>query len=298
MRFEGVYTALITPMEQSGKVDFKGLAANIETQVEAGVDGIVVLGTTGEAPTLKQEEQEKIISSAMEQAGDKVSVVAGCGTNSTAATISNVNRAASMGASAALVVCPYYNCPTQEGIYSHYMAIAEQSDLPIILYNIPKRCGRAVSSETIARLLDKTAIAAVKDSTNDMELVQSTITLSRKTTFSTVLSGDDPLTLPMLSLGADGVVSVLSNVLPREVVAMVKAARAGDYREALRWHEALLPMMRACFVETNPSPIKALMDLAGYAGGPPRLPLCPVSQSHLQYLSDELARFKRGCYAS
>lgn len=290
MHFNGVYTAIITPMTTSGDVDFEGFRSNIRKQLESHIDGIVVLGSTGEAPTLNADEQTQIIRTTLEESSGAVPIIVGCGTYATATTISNVKRAKSLGASAAMVVTPYYNCPTQEGLCRHFTTIAHQSDLPIMIYNIPKRCGRALEIETLERLLEEPAIVCIKEASGDIDHIQSTITLARRYPRISVLSGDDALTLPLMSLGGNGVVSVLSNLIPKHILALVHAAQKGDFAKALEWHNHLLSLTQAAFIETNPIPIKAMMQLAGFAGGPCRLPLCNLSEANFAHVRNEMEK--------
>lgn len=277
MRFEGTFTAVITPMTPDGHVDYQGLEQNIIRQIEGGIDGVVVLGTTGEVSTLLPEERRKIIECALETTKGAISVLAGCGTNDTSTTVKNVKEASSMGAAGVMIVTPYYNCPTQEGMYRHFMSAAEASTVPVMLYNIPKRCGRPVKAETLERLLAADAVQCIKDSSGDIDAIQEALNVVARFPRARYLSGDDNLTLPIMSLGGNGVVSVLSNVVPEWIAAKVKAARLGDFTTALQWHNKLLPLIKAAFIETNPIPVKAMMDLCGFAGGPCRLPLCELS---------------------
>lgn len=291
MDIEGVTTALITPMHKDGEVNYEGLIVNIGHQIEADVDAILVLGTTGEAPTLSQKEQEKIIEIAAKESHGKIPLIVGCGTYSTKSTIENIHQAEKLGAAAALIVTPYYNCPTQEGLQQHFNAIFKATDLPIILYNVPKRCGRALSIETMELIAQQKNVIAIKEATGDMGMIQSTISLAKKYAHLCVLSGDDVLTLPMMSLGAKGVISVVSNLFPREVVELVRAANQGNFQRALEIHDTLLDVFQAAFIETNPIPIKAMMEHTGLAAGPCRLPLCNLREDNFQKVQKVLARY-------
>lgn len=293
MEWTGTMTALITPMLENGDINHAGLIGNIHRQLEAGIQALVVLGTTGEAPTLTSEEQTQVIKTTIQSVQGGIPVIVGCGTYATKVTIANINRADKLGADAALIVTPYYNCPTQEGLIGHFKAIFKETNLPIILYNVPKRCGRALHVETLDFLAEEPKIVAVKEATGDMELIQSTISLLKKHPRLKILSGDDVLTLPMMSLGAHGVVSVVSNLFPQEVVALVKAAIEGDFKEALNIHNSMVELFRAAFIETNPMPIKAMMEIAGYPAGACRLPLCDLKQENLLNIKNILNKYSR-----
>ncbi|MFA6915137.1 MAG: 4-hydroxy-tetrahydrodipicolinate synthase [Parachlamydiales bacterium] len=291
MVWTGAMTALITPMLENEEVDYSGLTVNISRQLQAGIAAMIVLGTTGEAPTLSSEEQAQVIKTTIETVQKAVPIIVGCGTYATKVTIANINRAEKLGADAALIVTPYYNCPTQEGILKHFRAIFKETSLPIILYNIPKRCGRALNIETLDLLAEEPKIIAIKEATGDMELIQSTVSLLKKYPQIKVLSGDDVLTLPMMALGAHGVISVVSNLFPEEVVSMVKAALQGDFRSALEIHNHMLRVFQAAFIETNPMPIKAMMEEAGYPAGHCRLPLCELRPESLKKIKAVLKNY-------
>lgn len=283
-------TAMITPF-LNGEVDIEGLKANIAYQIESGVEGILVLGTTGESPTLTREERNTVITSAVEAAGGRVPVMVGTGTNATQSTIALTNEAHALGADAALIVTPYYNCPTQEGIYRHFAAITEATQLPICIYNIPKRTGRNIEVGTMGRIAMLPRIVGVKESAGDIGQVSAIIhEIASKHDHFTVWSGDDALTLPIMALGGAGLVSVTSNLVPREMFNLVAAASRGDFFEARHAFYSLLPLMNALFVETNPIPLKAAMAMAGMAAGPCRMPLgelSPENEAMLEKILNE-----------
>ncbi|MBI5390675.1 4-hydroxy-tetrahydrodipicolinate synthase [Candidatus Woesearchaeota archaeon] len=288
----GVYTALITPFDSDGKPDLAGLRKNIRFQIEEGVDGIVPLGTTGETPTLSDTEQEAVIRVAVAEAHGKINVMVGTGSNSTAKTIEYTQRAKALGADAALIVTPYYNKPTQEGIYQHFKAITEAVDLPILVYNIQGRSGVNIHTVTLKRIAGLRNIIGVKEASGNVEQMMEVIQqIQHQYPHFCVMSGDDGLTLPLLSLGGKGVVSVASNLVPGEVVGMVKAALAGDFAQARKKHFELLPLFKAIFVETNPIPVKESMSMVGMPSGSCRLPLCalmPENRAKLQHVLQEM----------
>ncbi|HOT62954.1 MAG TPA: 4-hydroxy-tetrahydrodipicolinate synthase [Treponemataceae bacterium] len=275
-KLRGAFTALITPMNPDESVDFEGFRKLVRFQLESGISGLVPLGTTGETPTLDESEEEKLIDIAIEEAKGKVPIILGAGSNCTKDAVKYVKRAKQKGADYALVVTPYYNKPTDEGIYRHFAACAEVG-LPLIVYNIASRTGKNISTALLARLAGLDAVVGVKESSGDLNQMMDVVAAVRakKPDFA-VLSGDDSLTLPLLSIGGDGVVSVVSNIAPAQVTAMVKAGLAGDFEEARKLHYRLLPAFRAAFVETNPIPIKAAMNMMGLPAGTVRLPLSPL----------------------
>lgn len=287
--FEGSLVALVTPF-RDGKLDEEGLSENVRFQIENGTQGLVPCGTTGESPTLTEDEQSRVIEVVVESAEGKVPVVAGTGTNSTAKTISNTRRAKELGVDGALVITPYYNKPTQEGLYSHFVAVTEAVDLPVILYNIPGRTGVNISSETLARLSQLKNITGVKEASGSLDRVSEILDLCGKRI--TVLSGDDSLTLPMMSVGAKGVISVIANIVPRDLSEMILAFQKGDISRARGIHQRLFPLSKAMFLETNPGPVKAAMNLLGMSAGEVRLPLVPLAESHLARLKEALRRYE------
>ncbi len=286
MKFHGAMTALATPFK-NGKVDEKTLAALVRRQIKAGIDGLIPVGTTGESPTLSHLEHERVIEITVEAAEKKVPVIAGTGSNSTAEAISLTKFAKKAGASAALIVTPYYNKPTQEGIYRHYEAIAKAVDIPIILYNIPGRSVVNVAPETVARLSKIPTIVAVKESTGNMDQASHILSLCD----ITVLSGDDSLTLPLLALGAKGVISVAANIVPEAVSELVDSFFVGNLSKAQALHHKLFSLCRALFVETNPIPVKRAMKLLGLCEGDVRLPLCAMQPQNEKILIQALKDF-------
>lgn len=271
-KFEGSIVALATPFIK-GKVDEKKLRALVRWHLEEGTHGIVPVGTTGESPTLSHEEHRRVIEIVVEAAGGRVPVIAGTGSNSTDEAISLTRFAKKIGADAALMVTPYYNKPTQEGLYRHYEAVAKAVDIPIILYNVPGRTGVALSPETVARLSKIPNIVGIKEATGSMDQTSHILSLCD----ITVLSGDDSLTLPLMSLGAKGAISVIANILPKKNAQMVEAFRKGDLAKARKLHYDMFPLCRALFFETNPIPVKTAMGHLGLCSPELRLPLCPIS---------------------
>ncbi|MCK4341961.1 MAG: 4-hydroxy-tetrahydrodipicolinate synthase [Phycisphaerae bacterium] len=270
---QGTLTALITPF-RDGKVDLASLETLVQRQLEAGVDGLVPCGTTGEAPTLSTAEQQEIVSCVVRLTRGRVPVLAGAGTNATAGTIELARLSADCGADALLVVTPYYNKPSQEGLFRHFSAVAEASELPIVLYNIPGRCGVEISSETIKRLFEAHEnIVAVKHATGS---VAGAADLMASCDIS-VISGDDPVTLPLMSLGAVGVISVLSNLVPQAVKRLTQAVLDKDLATAQAAQRELYPLAKALLsLETNPIPIKTALAMKGLCAEEFRLPLCPM----------------------
>jgi len=276
-QFSGAFTALITPMTESGEIDYEGFRRLIQFQITEGIDGIVPLGTTGENPTLDEDEEDKLIEIAVKEAGGRIPVIVGAGSNDTRHMVSYVERAKKMSADAALVVTPYYNKPNDDGLLRHFEAAASVG-IPIIVYNIASRTGRNIPAPLMKKIAKISGIAGVKESSGDLNQmgdVIKEIAIPRKAEGGKfwVLSGDDFFTLPLTSMGGDGVISVISNLLPAKIKALVKSAFEGNYEKARELHYELLPFMKAAFVETNPVPIKYAMSLAGLPAGPARLPL-------------------------
>ncbi|MGC1275343.1 MAG: 4-hydroxy-tetrahydrodipicolinate synthase [Planctomycetaceae bacterium] len=285
--FAGLTVALITPFKD-GQVDEAALRKLVDFQIEAGTDCVSPCGTTGESPTLTHEEDERVVAIVCEQAAGRVKVVAGTGSNSTAEAIRLTKSAKKAGADAALVVGPYYNKPTQDGFYRHYEAIAAAVELPIVLYNIPGRTAKNIEPETICRISEIPAVVAVKESTGSMDQASQILSGSDLT----VLSGDDSLTLPLLALGGSGVVSVVGNIVPKDVKAMIAAWKAGDVAEAQRRHHQLFPLCRDMLsLSTNPIPLKAAMALLGRDSGEVRLPLTPLTERETSKLRETLVTY-------
>lgn len=272
-QFAGLSVALITPFKD-GKVDYAALEEQVEFQVEAGVTCLCPVGTTGESPTLSHPEHREVISAVVKAAAGRVKVMPGTGSNSTEEALELTRWAAQVGADAVLVVSPYYNRPTQEGLYQHFKLLAQAVDIPICVYNIPGRTGRNIEPETFFRLAELPNIAMVKEASGSLDQVSQITTQ----TDLTVLSGDDSLTLPIMSVGGRGVISVIGNIVPRDMKAMIEAFDQGNFAEALRWHKRLFPLARDMLgLATNPIPIKAAMKLLGRDSGELRLPLTPLS---------------------
>lgn len=272
---QGVYTAVITPFLDNQEIDIEGFKANLKHQIDGGVSGVVIFGTTGESPTITYEERDILIQTAVELCKGKIAIWVGTGSYSTKITIKLTLRAKELGADGALVVTPYYNKPTQEGLYQHFKALAEATDFPIMVYNIQGRTGVNLETATLRRLMDIPQIIAVKEASGNINQIMDVI--AEKRPGFAVLSGDDALTLPIIALGGIGVVSVLSNLVPSDVNALTQAALGGNFEKAREMHFRLLPLMKIAFIETNPGPIKALMSLSGLAAGSLRLPMVPVS---------------------
>lgn len=287
MKFQGTHTALATPFRE-GRFDREGFRKLIQAQVEAGVEGVVPVGTTGESPTLSHREHLEVIRAAVEDAKDHCLVIAGTGSNSTEEAIHLTTEAEKIGADAALVVAPYYNRPTQEGLYRHFRAVAQSVRLPIILYSIPSRCGVEIAVETVARLAaDTPNIRAIKEAGGNVDRV-SQLRATLPPAFE-ILSGDDALTLPFLAVGAVGVISVASNVVPAEVRAMVQAWLEGRPEEARALHARLYPLFKDLFVETNPAPVKYALSVTCGLSPEVRLPLCELAESNAAKLRKTLA---------
>jgi 4-hydroxy-tetrahydrodipicolinate synthase len=271
-QFAGLTVALVTPF-RGGEVDFDDLRRLVDWYVEQGTDCLAPVGTTGESPTLDHDEHERVIAAVVERAGGRIKVMPGTGSNSTREAIRLTRFAQRAGADGALMVGPYYNKPTQEGYYRHFRAVAEAVDLPIVLYNIPGRTGSNILPETVARLAEIPSIVGIKEATGSLDQASQIAAL----TDLTILSGDDSLTLPLMAVGGRGVVSVVGNVVPRDMKALVTAFEAGRVREAQEWHRRLFPLCRDMLaVATNPIPVKAAMKLLGRGTGELRLPLCPL----------------------
>ena len=283
MLLQGVYTALVTPFS-NGKIDWKAFETLLENQVAGKVAGVVPVGTTGESPTLSTEEHIQVIARTVEIINGRCQVIAGTGANSTEEAIHLTREAKAAGADASLQVTPYYNKPTQEGIYRHFTTIADQTGLPVVLYNVPGRAGVPIATETIARLSSHPLMVAVKEAGGSVDRVSEILDLCD----ITVLSGDDSLTLPMISVGAKGIISVASNLIPGELTAMVEAALAGDFKTAREAHRKYYPLFRNLFIESNPIPVKAAMGMTGAITPEYRLPLCEMSAPHAEVLKKTL----------
>ena len=281
--FSGAFTALITPF-RNGEVDIEALEGMVEFQIEQGIKGLVPCGTTGESPTLSEEEDRVVIGTVTRVANGRVPVIAGTGSNSTDMAIKYTKMAEEAGADGSLQVAPYYNKPTQEGLYRHFAAVAENTSLPIVLYNIPGRTSVAISPETIARLAEVPNIVGIKESTLSMSGA-SDIRLLCGDDFA-ILSGDDPVTFPIMALGGTGAIAVASNIAPGAYSEMVDAMNAGNVSRGRELHYALTPLFRALSVETNPIPVKAAASLLGLCSDEMRLPMVPLSREKLEALRE------------
>ncbi|KPK47372.1 MAG: 4-hydroxy-tetrahydrodipicolinate synthase [Planctomycetes bacterium SM23_25] len=271
--FKGTLVALVTPFS-GGRVDYAAIERLVDWHVEQGTDGLVPVGTTGESPTVTVAEHEKIIETVVRRADGRIPVVAGTGGNATAEAVELTRFAQEVGADASLQVCPYYNKPTQEGLYRHFAGVAEACDLPQVLYNIPSRTGVSMTPETVARLAGLDQVVAIKEATGSMDQASQILSLCDLT----VLSGDDSLTLPLMALGGQGVISVVANLVPKDVKALTDAMLAGDVARAQAAHRKLFPLCRAMFVETNPIPVKTAMKWVGLLeSDEKRLPLTDLS---------------------
>jgi len=284
--FKGCLVALVTPF-RNGDVDFTKLDELVDFHLEKGTDGIVPCGTTGESPTLTHDEHRQVIERVVKRVSGRVPVVAGTGSNSTAEAVSLTSFAAKVGADGALLITPYYNKPEPEGMYRHFRTVAEAADIPIVLYNVPGRTGRSITAETVARLAELPNIVAIKEASLSMELASDI----RRRSDITILSGEDSLTLPLMSLGATGVISVVANLAPEAMSEMVRAETEGNHAHALDLHLRLFPLCKAMFIETNPIPVKAAMRMMGFLNGELRLPLSPLTPEKEPLLRQALRDF-------
>jgi len=285
--YAGLSVAIVTPFK-NGQVDYEKLQQYVEFQIQAGTTAVVPVGTTGESPTVSFEEHERILRAVVEAAKGKIKVLAGSGANSTAEALHLTQFAQSVGVDAALVVAPYYNKPTQEGFFQHYKLLAESVDIPICVYNIPGRCAKNIEPETIVRLAQFKNIVMVKEATGSMD--QTSAILAK--TDLTVLSGDDSLTLPLMSLGGRGVVSVVGNIIPKDIIALCKAFDAGQIDEARRLHYKTFALCRDMLsLSTNPIPIKAAMKMLGRDTGELRLPMTPLTETEEAKLRKTLQEY-------
>jgi 4-hydroxy-tetrahydrodipicolinate synthase len=284
--FTGTYTAIVTPF-RNNELDEAALEKLIKAQIKGGVDGIVPVGTTGESPTVDFEEHVRIIELSVKFAAKKIKVLAGTGGNSTEEAIWLTQEAERVGADGTLQVAPYYNRPTQEGLYQHFAAIARETNLPVILYSIPGRCGVEIAIETVQRLAKSCKnIIGIKEAGGNVDRV-SQLRAALGNNFI-ILSGDDALTLPFMSVGAEGVISVASNVIPKEVSQMVKAYASGNHKAALKLHQKFYPLFKDLFIETNPAPVKAALAMLGKIEESVRLPLVPMSAKNREVLKKTL----------
>jgi 4-hydroxy-tetrahydrodipicolinate synthase len=289
--FRGTFTAVVTPFRDGG-VDDSAFKKLLETQIAAGITGIVAIGTTGESPTLSHDEREHVIRLAVTTANKRCLVLAGTGSNATQHAVADTIMAEKLGVDGALLVAPYYNKPSQEGLFRHFKAIADATSLPIMLYNIPGRCSVDIVPETVVRLAKECGnIVAIKEASGSVERVSD---LRRRLPESfTILSGDDSLTLPFMAVGAAGVVSVASNLFPGEICALVRACESGDLKSAAKLHRKLLPLFKDLFIEPNPVPVKTVLGWRGAMSGEVRLPLCEMSEANQDRLRKTLEEFEQ-----
>lgn len=287
MIFRGTATALITPFTKDDKVDVKALCEIVERQIASGVDALVALGTTGEPATLSEEEKKQVVEVCIKQTRGRVPVIVGAGSNSTRHAIETCRMAQNLGADGLLVVTPYYNKCTQEGLVEHYCAIADSTSLPIICYNVSSRTGVNMLPETFARIATRKNVVGIKEASGNMEQIEKCLALCP----DKVISGDDALTLPIMAMGGLGVISVASNVCPKYVSDMTHYALDGEWEKARKMQLALLPLISALFCEVNPIPIKKAMEIKGYCTSKLRLPLTGITQNNAEKLAKILADF-------
>ena len=288
MRFSGSYVALVTPWTKDlSNIDYGAVKELVEWHIASGTDGIVPAGTTGESPTLSHKEQGELIGQMVKMVAGRCKVVAGAGSNSTAESISLATHAKDAGADGIMVITPYYNRPTPEGLYRHFAAVAEKCGLPTMIYNVPSRTGTNMLPETVARVnRDFPNIRAIKEASGSVDQASQIVSLTKMD----VMSGDDSLALPLMSVGGTGVVSVIANIAPAETKKMIAAALAGDFVKAREWHHKLLPIMKACFVETNPGPVKAALRLMGKGDGRMRLPMAEPKPENEKILLEAMRK--------
>jgi 4-hydroxy-tetrahydrodipicolinate synthase len=285
--FAGLSVAIVTPFAR-GDVDYEALRRQIEFQIAAGTNCLCPAGTTGECPTLSHEEHERVIAFVVEAAAGRIKVMAGTGSNNTAEALRLTRFAEKVGADAALQVAPYYNKPSQQGFYEHFKRLAEETGLPQCIYNIPGRTGKNVEPETIIRLAELENIAMVKEATGSLDQASQIVAATNLT----LLSGDDSLTLPMMAIGGRGVVSVVGNIVPKDMLALVAAASAGKLAEAQKWHQKLFPLCRDLLgLSSNPIPIKAAMKMLGRDSGEMRLPMTPLEEDGMSRLKKTLVAY-------
>jgi len=289
--FEGVYTAIVTPFGPDGGVDEEGLKKNVEFQIRSGIHGLVPVGTTGECSTLSYEEHNRVVEIVVDAAKGRVPVLAGAGSNSTWETLTLTKHAKEVGADGVLIVVPYYNKPTQAGLYAHFQKVAEEVDIPQVIYNIPSRTGVNMLPETMARLARLKNVVGVKEASGNMAQIAKIIELTRGLDF-VVTSGNDSDTLSIMKLGGVGVISVASNIVPSKVVEMVESFRSGNLKRAEEINRELGPLFKALFIETNPGPLKAAMNMMGMPAGGLRLPLVEMEPKNREKLRRVLIEMK------
>ena len=286
--FQGMATAMVTPMDAQGDIDYDAMGRFIDWQIDSGINALVVMGTTGENATIEPEDQTAVIRYTVERAAGRIPVIAGTGTNNTEHVLRNTRSACEVGADAVLVVTPYYNKATQNGLIKHFYTVADASTVPVIVYNVPGRTGVNIQPKTLAALAEHPNIAGVKEASGNMaQMVEMAAVCGDK---MDIYSGEDALTVPMMAMGAKGTISVLSNVVPRESVAMTDACLAGDYKTAAAWQCRLLPLINALFSEVNPIPAKAAVSAMGFGEDSLRLPLTPMEDATRCKLYEEMRK--------
>jgi len=282
-KFRGTGTALVTPFKKDGTIDETALRKLVDYQIAGGVEAIIPIGTTGESPSISSDEHRRILEIVIERSRGRIKVFAGSGSNYTKRAIELTHLAKDLGADAAILVAPYYNKPTQEGYFQHYSAVAEAVDIPLIVYNVPGRTGGNIAASTTLRMAEEIpSIMAVKEASGNIAQIME-IARNRPKHFS-LLSGDDAITLPILSVGGDGCISVVANQLPKDFSDMVRAGLSGNWKKALQIHNKLLPLMNANFIETNPIPVKASLAMMGMINEVYRLPLVPMGSKNKKVL--------------
>jgi 4-hydroxy-tetrahydrodipicolinate synthase len=288
--FSGSLVALITPFDENNRIDEQGIKKLVEFHITNGTNAIVPCGTTGESPTLSHEEHKKVIELTVKAVAGRIPVVAGTGSNSTEEAIDLTSSAKDIGADAVLLVMPYYNKPTQKGLYMHFKTIVEKVDIPAVVYNVPSRSGVNLLPSTLAELAELKNIAAVKEASGNLEQMTEIMYLCSKKLI--LLSGDDKILLPVLSIGGKGVISVVANIIPDKVSLMVEEFQKGHYQEAQElFMEVIYPLSRSMFYETNPIPVKTAARLMGLPAGKLRLPMVDMEENHLRQLKNDLKRF-------
>ena len=288
--FKGSLVAMITPFTESGEVDEQGIKELVEFHIKNGTNGIVPCGTTGESPTLSYDEHKRVVEITINAVAGRVPVIAGTGSNCTREVLDLTSHAQKAGADGALIITPYYNKPTQKGLYLHFKKIAEEIDIPIVIYNVPSRTGVNMLPETLAELAKLKNIVAVKEASGNLDQMTQIVELCGEKI--TLLSGDDKLLLPVLSIGGKGVISVVANIIPKEVAEMIKDYEEGNYQKAKElFLSKIYPLSNAMFYETNPIPVKTSARLMGLPSGELRLPLCSMSENNLNKLKADLIKF-------
>ena len=291
MELKGTYTAMITPFKED-VIDEEGFRQNIQFQIQAGISGLVFLGTTAEAMTLTQDEKKRIIEIGVEEGKGRVTLIVGTGSNCTKTTLEQTKQAADLGADAALVVTPYYIRPNQEGVYKHFQEVASDSSLPLIIYNIPGRTGISIEISTLLRLTEFPSIIGIKESNKSFQKSDEMIrTVRKKAPSFSILSGDDLLNFPLIALGASGTISVLSNLIPKEMTTFIQTCLEGDSLKARKLHQKFSPLYEILSLDVNPIPIKEAMRQCGMPTGGYRLPLCQINPEKKKKLEESLMEF-------